>query len=187
MLTKWTVTAVAVVWALATASVAGAVRPGPPILYAPPAEAPQLQNTGIWHAAPILISGVDAYRDGEYLYQGFLYDDNGAKQSKDDNDPRKNNDFSKQNGTYTYPSDPAYAENAADLVELRVRPLTDATAFRVTLNTMKDPALVAFAIALGGKAGHPHPFPFGAEKSSLAVPAFAPRGSFWSRRPPFGP
>ena len=50
--------------------------------------------------------------------------------------------FSAPNGTYTYPTDPAYADNAADLVELRVKPLADATAFRITLNTMKDPTLV---------------------------------------------
>ena len=31
--------------------------------------------------------------------------------------------FSGANGTYTYPSDPVYAGNAADLVELRVKPL----------------------------------------------------------------
>ena len=60
------------------------------------------------------------------------------------------NTFSKPNGTYTYPTDPAYANNAADLVELRVKPLPDATAFRLTLNTMKDPSLVAFSIAIGG-------------------------------------
>src|SRR3954452_18873790 len=68
-------------------------RPGPPVLYRKPAVAPQLQNTGFWHAKPILISGVDAYRGGEYLYQDYLYDDHGAQDTKDPNDPRSNNDF----------------------------------------------------------------------------------------------
>src|ERR1700728_3780984 len=49
-------------------------RPGPAILYAPPAVAPQLTNTGVWHAPPILVSGTDAYRHGEFLYQDYLYD-----------------------------------------------------------------------------------------------------------------
>ena len=40
--------------------------------------------------------------------------------------------------------------NAADLVELRVRALRTATAFRVTLNTLQDPERVAFTIAIGG-------------------------------------
>ena len=35
-------------------------------------------------------------------------------------------------------------------------------AFRVTLNTLKDPSLVAFTIAIGGAEGEPRPFPFGA-------------------------
>src|SRR4051812_3683927 len=53
-------------------------RPGPDVLYAPPATALQLANGGIWQAPPILVSGATAYRDGEFLYQDFLYDDRGA-------------------------------------------------------------------------------------------------------------
>ena len=173
------------VWVVATlATVAGAPlpagaaspepvaqRPGPAILYAPLADAPQLQNTGIWRAPPILISGAAAYRGGEYLYQDYLYDDHGARAPgtpadafADPADRRgsANAGFSQPNGTYTYPSDRAYADNAADLVELRVKPLADATAFRVTLNTMRDPSLSALSIALGGTSGTTHAFPFGA-------------------------
>jgi hypothetical protein len=150
-------------------------RPGPPILYAPPADAPQLQNTGIWHAPPILVSGAAAYRDGEYLYQDFLYDDHGADGVlRDQNDPRTGANagasgdiFSQPNGTYTYPTDARYAENAADLVELRVKPLADATAFRITLNTLNDPALVATTIAIGDSIV-PRPFPHGANASAPA-------------------
>src|SRR5436190_20031821 len=80
-------------------------KPGPSILYAPPATAPQLTNAGSWHAPPILVSGASAYRDGEFLYQDFLYDDQGAG-----------------NG-YTYPKASAYEGNAADFVEVRLRPL----------------------------------------------------------------
>lgn len=55
-------------------------RPGPAILYAPPPRAPQLENApgSPWHAKPILISGTSAYRQGEFLYQDFLFDDRGA-------------------------------------------------------------------------------------------------------------
>src|SRR5439155_4258101 len=66
------------------------------------------------------------------------------------------------NGTYTYPTKKAYAGNAADLVELRVKPLRRATAFRVTLNTMKDRSLVAFSVAIGGGKGKLRSFPNGA-------------------------
>ena len=138
-------------------------RPGPDILYAPPAVAPQLTNTGVWKADPILISGASAYRSGEFLYQDFLYDDHGAREQRDPGDPRTGADtFSQPNGTYTYPTDRAYAANAADFVEFRVKPLADATAFRVTLNTLKDPSLIAFSIAIGGTPGVSLPFPAGA-------------------------
>jgi predicted esterase len=144
-------------------------RPGPDILYAAPATAPQLTNSGVWKAPPILVSGAGAYRNGEYVYQDFLYDDHGAREAPDPADPRASGDtFSKPNGTYTYPSDPAYANNAADLVELRVRPLADSTAFRVTLNTLKDPSLVAFSIAIGGTPGVLHAFLAGANVSAPA-------------------
>jgi predicted esterase len=138
-------------------------RPGPAILYEPTAVAPELTNAGIWHASPILVSGTTAYRSGEFLYQDYLYDDHGAHELPDPTDPRGSGDtFSKPNGTYTYPTGPGYANNAADLVEFRVKPTASATAFRVTLNTLENPSLIAFSIALGGRPGQTFPFPDGA-------------------------
>jgi hypothetical protein len=137
-------------------------RPGPAILYAPLAKSQALQNSGIWRAAPILISGASAYRQGEFLYQDYLYDDHGAN---------GNGTASCQGpaagagattwGTYTYPSDPRYADNAADLVEVRVKLLGDATAVRITYDTMLDPSLVATTIGLGDSPA-PLPMPDGA-------------------------
>ena len=96
------------------------VRPGPAILYADPPRAPQLENTGPWKAAPILVSGASAYRDGEFLYQDFLFDDRGAAA---DVPTPGDETFAPSAGRTAYPSDPALAGNAADLVELRVKPL----------------------------------------------------------------
>src|SRR5436309_16124244 len=80
-------------------------RPGPDILYAPAATAPQLTNAGPWKAQPILVSGAGAYRSGEYLYQDFLYDDHGAREAPDPADPRSSADtFSKPSGTISYPT-----------------------------------------------------------------------------------
>ena len=85
-----------------------------------------------------------------------------AAESRDPGDPRAGEDsFSLPNGTYTYPTDPVYANNAADLVELRVKPLANATAFRITLNTLKDPSLVATTIAIGELPAAPRPSPTG--------------------------
>jgi hypothetical protein len=144
-------------------------RPGPDILYARPAQSPQLDNRGVWRARPILVSGASAYRAGEFLYQDFLYDDHGARgPARDPGDPRTAGDGSSvPSGTYTYPTDPLYAGNAADLVELRVKPLASSTAFRITLNTLLDPSLVATTIAIGDSAT-PQPFPHGANASAPA-------------------
>jgi hypothetical protein len=158
-----------------------APRPGPDLLYEKPFKAPQLANARPWRARPILVSGTTAYRKGEFLYQDFLYDDHGARQEADPNDPRSaGNLFSHPNGTYTYPTDRRYASNAADLVELRVKPLRRSTAFRVTLNALKDPSLVAFSIAIGGRKGRTFAFPDGANvraPASLFLTVHPAKGS----------
>jgi hypothetical protein len=149
-------------------SVDSGARPGPDILYAPPPKAPQLENTGPWRAEPILVSGAAAYRDGEWLYQDFLHDDHGATGVPDEGSPYGFRDhlYSPTAGTYTYPTDPVFAYNGADLVELRVKPLQKATAFRVTLNTLQDAERTAFTIALGD--GPDRTWPHGAGVSSPA-------------------
>ncbi len=146
-------------------------RPGPAILYRALARAPQLTNSGVWHAPPILVSGATAYRRGEFVYQDFLYDDHGAHDVADPNDSRATSEgdlFSKPNGTYTYPTGPGYANDAADLVEFRVKPLKRKTAFRITLNTLENPALVAFSVAIGGSPGQEFAFPDGANVKAPA-------------------
>lgn len=140
-------------------SVASGARPGPDILYEPPPRAPQLENTAPWRAEPILISGTAAYRDGEWLYQDFLYDDRGATGVPAPHEsPHGLSTYGWSGGTYLYPTDPAFAHNGADLVEFRVKPLAQATAFRVTLNTLQDAERTAFTIALGDgpTAAWPH-------------------------------
>ena len=144
-------------------------RPGPAVLYAAPAVAPQLQSAGIWKAAPILVSGTQAYRDGEWLYQDFLSDDHGATGSKAENDPYgvSGHLYSPAGGTFTYPTAKVFANNAADLVELRAKPVAGGTAFRVTLNTLIDPTRSAFTLALGD--GPSSPWPHGAGVSSRSA------------------
>lgn len=144
-------------------------RPGPDVLYAPTPRAPQLENTGPWAASPILVSGASAYRDGEFLYQDFLLDDYGAAGAREPDNPMGPESylFAPTTGTMTYPTDRVYADNAADLVELRTKPLDGATAFRVTLNTLKDPARTGVTIAIGS-SGAAVPWPHGAGVRSPA-------------------
>ncbi|HET7310923.1 MAG TPA: hypothetical protein VFJ17_06315 [Mycobacteriales bacterium] len=150
-------------------TVSSGPRPGPAILYAKPPRAPQLKNTGFWHAAPILVSGAQSYRDGEFVYQDYLYDDHGATGVKDTNDPygASADLYSPPQGTFTYPTAKVYANDAADLVEFRTKPLATGTAFRVTFNTLQDPAKSAFTVALGSSASSVA-WPFGAGVSSPA-------------------
>jgi pimeloyl-ACP methyl ester carboxylesterase len=146
-------------------------RPGPPILYEEPATAPQLTNSGPFEARPLLVSGAHAYVDGEFLYQDFLYDDTGANgRIPDPNDKRPQNDlFSSRTGTYSYPSDQAsYLGNAADLVEFRVKPLTDSTAFRITLTELQHPELVGVSVAIGTPQSPVKSFLFGENVTAYA-------------------
>lgn len=145
-------------------------RPGPDLLYAKPVVAPQLQNTAPWRAAPILVSGAESYRSGEWLYQDFLQDDHGARGVPDPTTPYDpdTHTYSPAFGSYTYPTDRAFAANGADLVELRIRPLPTSTAFRVTFNTLKAPDRTAFTVALGGTAGEQVQWPHAAGVSSPA-------------------
>jgi pimeloyl-ACP methyl ester carboxylesterase len=155
-----------------------APQPGPAILYQPPASSPELENApgSGWKAAPLLVSGASAYRKGEFVYQGYVYDDHGAKEVTDPKNPMHSPGgspsggdlFSAPDGTYDYPSGPGYDENAANLIELRVRRTKHASLFRITLNTLENPNLVATAIAIGGTEGQSHPFPFGANVSAPA-------------------
>ncbi len=149
-------------------------RPGPDILYAAPPSAPQLENTGVWQADPLLVSGASAYQRGEFLYQDFLFDDHGANGSLENIVDIAtglanvaDDVFSRRGGTYRYPTDRVYANNAADLVEFRVRADADATYFRVTLNTLNDANRVAFSVALGD-SDEPVELPRG---SNVRVPA----------------
>jgi poly(3-hydroxybutyrate) depolymerase len=121
-------------------------RPGPDVLYEPLASAPQLRNSGDWHAQPLMVSGADAYERGEYLYQDYVYDDYGANTT---NVPLLPPDpvphaadvaFGGQTGDVVYPTDEkTYANDAADLLEFRARPVPGGTEYRITLNTMIAP------------------------------------------------
>ncbi len=135
-----------------------APRPGPDILYRPPAQAPQLENGGIWRAEadPDLRRERLPRRASSSTRTSSTTTTAPAAQSATRAILAPGSDtFSRPNGTYTYPTNPVYANNAADLVELRVKPLANATAFRITLNTLKDPASVATTIAIGGSAAAP--------------------------------
>ena len=127
-------------------------RPGPDPLYEQPVTAPQFETPGAWNADPILVSGTDAYVDGEYLYQGFVYDDFGAATSPTrtppDPQPDEHN-TGPMSGDIVYPTNvDRYAHNAADILEFRVQPRGDGLLYRFTLNTMQEPDVTGIAVGI---------------------------------------
>ena len=136
-------------------------RPGPDALYGTNPTPPQLENGEGWDADPLLVSGHDAYRDGEYLYQDYVYDDHGADTRHFTAGSPANADslggiLSQPTGDFHYPNDgERYSYNGADLLEFRARPTADGVTYRITLNTMLEPdaAAVAIGIDTGGSDG----------------------------------
>ena len=136
-------------------------RPGPDALYGPNPTPPQLENGEGWDADPLLVSGHDAYRDGEYLYQDYVYDDHGADTRRFTAGSPSNADslggiLSQPTGDLHYPNDgERYSYNGADLLEFRARPTAEGVVYRITLNTMLEPDAAAIAIGIdtGGSDG----------------------------------
>jgi hypothetical protein len=156
-------------------------RPGPPMLYERPPVAPELTNAAPFRAKPLLVSGTDAYRDGEYLYQDYLFDDRGADTVEGSSGQRDSAaNFSPTAGNVFYPTASRYGGNAADLVELRVKPTAGAILYRVTLNTVKDEdaAIVGIGIDTDRSGGPAVAWPGGAGVTSPGLDRFV---TAWGR------
>ncbi|PSP79623.1 hypothetical protein BRC88_08675 [Halobacteriales archaeon QS_4_69_225] len=133
-------------------------RPGPEALYGDNPTPPPLENGPGWAADPLMVAGCDAYVDGEYLYQDYVYDDRGADtRSWVSAGPAGGSSLggvlSQPTGDYHYPNDPKrYGYNAADLLEFRARPSDDGVVYRITLNTMLEPDAAAVAVGVDTEA-----------------------------------
>jgi hypothetical protein len=147
--------------------------PGPPLLYAKAPRVPQLENHAPFRARPLLVSGTDAYRGGEYLYQDYLFDDHGADTGANVSPPGVSG-FSPASGDLLYPPRARYANNAADLVELRIKPTVKAIVYRVTLGAVlsDDASVVGIGINTDRSGGAPVAWPGGAGLSSPGLDRF---------------
>jgi Prolyl oligopeptidase family len=147
--------------------------PGPPLLYAKAPKVPQLEVRAPFRARPLLVSGTDAYRRGEYLYQDYLFDDHGADTGGSSAPPGVAG-FSPAAGDLLYPDAARYANNAADLVELRIRPTRDAIVYRVTLGAVlaEDATVVGIGIDTDRSGGAQVAWPRGAGVSSPGLDRF---------------
>lgn len=151
-------------------------RPGPPLLYDRAVDAPQLSVQAPFRAAPLLVSGTDAYRAGEFLYQDYLFDDRGADTVPGPGSRLGNgrSAASPTAGDIAYPTAERHGGNAADLVEFRMTLLADAIVYRVTLNTVREreTAVVGIGIDTDRSGGAPVQWPRGAGISSPGLDRF---------------
>ena len=111
-------------------------RPGPDLLYAPPPVNRQVQNHDPAFRAPFtLVSASERYVDGEYQVEDFLNDDRGP-----DADGGGDSDQGPAEGDLVYPTDvDRFANNAADIVEVRMSVIDGDLAIRFTMLTMRRP------------------------------------------------
>ena len=151
-------------------------RPGPPLLYAKPPAAPQLSLQEPFTASPLLVSGTDALRRGEYLYQDYLFDDRGANTVPGSGSrAQPGSDIASPTaGDTLYPRAERFANNAADLVELRVKPTPTDIVYRVTLNTVKgaDVSVVGIGIDTDRGGAVPVAWPGGAGLTTPGLDRF---------------
>ena len=79
-----------------------------------------------------LVCGTASVIDGTFVWTDYAYDDTGAS------------DVELHGGAATYPEGLA---NAADLIQLQIRPVGDGLHIRAVLQTLHDPALPVLAVA----------------------------------------
>src|SRR5436190_7911394 len=157
-------------------SVSSGEPPGPPLLHESPPASPVLSVHAPFAASPLLASGTDAYRDGEYIYQDYLFDDRGADTVPGPGTRVENgrNASAPTAGDVMYPTADRYGGNAADLVEFRVKQLPDSIVYRVTLNTARaaDTTVVGIGIDTDRSGGAPVEWPYAAGISSPGLDRF---------------
>ncbi|MDD5711554.1 MAG: PKD domain-containing protein [Smithellaceae bacterium] len=129
--------------------------PGPAVLYMPPVKSPILSNhRDCFKAEPLLISGTEAYIDGEYLYQDYIYDDYGsgtihpAELNLIRIGSASTGSLVPRMGCSNYPTNlDRYGNNAADLVEFRIALEEDKVVYRITLNALLEKDSTCIVIA----------------------------------------
>lgn len=110
------------------------------------ASIPARASTG-WAGSPTLVSGTSRIDSGEWIHTDFVYDDYGAD-TGDWGQPQVVS-LAPTSGDARYPDGAAFLDNAADIVEVRVRAQGSDLQVRVLLETLAT----ASAPAIWVKAG----------------------------------
>ena len=113
-----------------------------------------------WAGDPPYIAGLSWYSQGEFIYNDTPFDDTGADTVPDSEAVALqevyaglcDNTGAYRHGDYTYPSDPAYGRNAADLVELRLAADNDWYYVLFRLQTLIEARTTVVALAIDADA-----------------------------------
>lgn len=116
-----------------------------------------------WEGEPTHLGGTDRYDGGEWIHQDFVYDDYGA----DTGGGSQPIGLAHTAGDFRYPEDPVYAQNAADVLGIRVRPAGDDLDVRVQLNALIEPDTTVLGVAIDAGAGSSHAWPMEAGVTSV--------------------
>ena len=146
---------------------------GPPLLYAKAPHVPQLEVRAPFRARPLLVSGTDAYRRRRVPLPGLPVR-RPRRGHRGERLAAWHRGFSPASGDLLYPSAARYANNAADLVELRIKPTARAIVYRVTLGTVlaDDATVVGIGIDTDRSGGARVAWPGGAGMSSPGLDRF---------------
>jgi len=101
-----------------------------------------------WTGQPTLISGTSRLDGGEWIYTDFVYDDYGADTGAAWGQPNVVS-LAPTVGDARYPNGDAYADNAADIVEVRARLVRNDLQVRVLLQTITEPTAPALWVQAG--------------------------------------
>ncbi len=114
-----------------------------------------------------MIGGESGYDRGQFVYQDWLYDDEGANEHVPGSTPNDSKQFgglSEPTGTFRYPSSPTrYGANAADLDRLRFALKGGRLFIRVELNTLlvRDSTVVTIVFGTAGSPSRAWPLQAG--------------------------
>lgn len=135
----------------------GGPQGGPPLDPAPAAG--HIGHLRSWTGEPTGVAGEDWFDDGEIIVLDHPFDDRGADTDGDDGrtlSPGEHDTLLKganaalgSSGDYLYPSDAVYANNAADIVEVRLARDGSRWHLLVVLNALIDPERTAIEARVG--------------------------------------
>lgn len=106
---------------------------------------------GTWSGEPTGIAGTGRYDGGEWVYTDYVFDDYGADTTPAQIQPQVVS-LAATAGDFRYPDGDRYLDNAADIVEVRVRAVRgDDLQVRVRLSTLVDPEVPALWVSVDGE------------------------------------